>query len=219
MNNSNKAYGGVARDDDNFGATDTLSKQIDKVYATLLKMKSSRTNRDLVRDEEMMFSEFHRLKAAEQCNRHFIPEVIAKVGRQFAEAGKQVVRDLSDIIECAASVILEPRPAYAYAVNRGAEDADNLPQKAVLSKKGNGCELKIEIELADKDATVVIGLLGEDGTHIECFSVEFADAESGECLKRSATHGTLRFKNIAPGKYRIAASTEMQSCEFTLSIV
>ena len=149
----------------------------------------------------------------------FIPEVIAKVGRQLAAAGQRLVGDLSDFVECAASVILEPRPAYAYALNRGAGEADNLPQKASLTKKGNGCELKIEIELANANATVVLGLLGEDGVPIERFNAEFTDAESGECLKRSATQGTLRFRNVTPGKYRIAASTEKQSCEFTLSIV
>lgn len=178
--------------------------------------------REMYKDEiDAMTTEFCAIiKAHSEANAlAFIPEVIVNLGRWIANAGQRLVGDLSDFVECAASVILEPRPAYAYALNRGAGEADNLPQKASLSKKGNGCELKIEIELADKDATVVLGMHGEDGTPIECFNAEFTDAESCECLKRSATQGTLRFRNVTPGKYRIAASTERQSCEFTLSIV
>ena len=146
----------------------------------------------------------------------FIPEIVVKLGEQIAQAGRQTVAKLSDFVECAASVILEPvrTPILNYAVARATGDES----KPLLVKKGTRCELVVDMAPSGKEMDVMVSL--RDGQHnpINKFTVTILKAETGEKTDEDETDSGTASYTLGVGKHIITAISDDCSCSLALEI-
>ena len=166
-----------------------------------------------------------------QCMREFRKNASANmnIGKKLAEVSISLGRDIRAGIENVArwvdSVLpdfsFEATPNLAYATRAlGADGRSDSPVKLAFEKSGDGCSLRIDMEVMSSGANLKIRLLDSVGNAISPFSLSVTDAESGEVLLagREFKTGAANVKGVKKGMYEISALAGSLECGISLAV-
>jgi len=150
-------------------------------------------------------------------------------GRELADLTVSLAGNLKDGFQNAVKWVdslipdfdFAPAPNYAYATRAiGGDGGNEKPTKMSFEKTGDGCSLKIDLELAGSGANVKVAVLDGIGNAILPFSLTVTDVDSGKVLlpRREFTAGAANIKGVKMGRYEIAASAGSAKCDFLMAV-
>ena len=176
---------------------------------------ASRDHQDYIK---MCVNDFKQLIAAHRPWYRGLADLTVSLTRNLKDGFENVVKWGDSLIP---DFDLSSAPNYACATRAiGGGRENGTPTKLSFEKFGDGCSLKVELEVASSGGNLNVRLLDDAGNAILPFSLTVTDAESGKVLLpcREFKAGTATIKGIEIGRYEIVASSGSVKCDFWLTV-
>lgn len=118
---------------------------------------------------------------------------------------------------------IAPAPNYAYAtraIGGGRPGLAESPTKLSFEKRGEGCSLKIDVDVASAGTDLKVRMLDDAGNSVAPFFLSVTDADSDEELlpRREFAVGAATLKGVKVGRYNIVATSGSAFCGFLLAV-
>lgn len=167
---------------------------------------------------DMCVRDFRQMAGMQHSSRPALADLTISLTRSLKDGFENVAKWVDSIMP---DFDLSPCANYAYATRAiGDHTEDRGPTRLSFERHGEGCSMKIDLEIAPSGANMKARLLDDDGNAILPFTMTVNDADSGEALllDREFRSGAACIKGVKKGRYDIVLSSGRRKSELSLAV-